>query len=486
MVAPPQTNPSPHRQQRSSVPEKDRVPIGQKVAYGLGGPVEMTATWIPQQNLTPVFNIALGLSPALLGVVLMLWRVWDAVADQVMGNLSDNARTRWGRRRPFIVAGAVLTGCTMPLIWWMPAGLPEWMMFAWLLVGGIAFYTAFSVWAMPYYSLQLEMSPDYNERTNITAYRAYAQQFAQLGASWVLALAALPYFSRLPGGKPDLVNGMRYLSVGLGVATVLLGVLPGLFVRERYYELETSRQKKQPLWPGLKQTLSTRPFLWILAITFTKTAGFSLVGTMGFYLNSYYVCRGNLGLATIISGGVATALFAPNLLAIPVCTWIANRWDKRTLLYATATSALIGTLSVSFFFTPDHPWLQVIPSLLAGPLGLGLWLVIPSMQADVADYDEWVGGIRREGSFSAVFSWVFKATAALTGAVSGILLTLTGFDVKAGPAQSSHTLEHLRLIYIWLPAVFMVICLFAVSRYPLTRRRMEEIRADLEARRGAV
>jgi GPH family glycoside/pentoside/hexuronide:cation symporter len=121
-----------------------------------------------------------------------------------------------------------------------------------------------------------------------------------------------------------------------------------------------------------------------------------------------------------------------------------------------------------------------------GPLGLGLWLVVPSMQADVADYDEMMGGSRREGSFSAVFSWTFKAAAALTGALSGILLTLTGFRIEAGAAQSPQVLENLKLCYIWLPVIFLLICLFAISRYPLTRSRMRDIRARLEERRGMI
>jgi len=404
----------------------------------------------------------------------------------VMGNISDNARTRWGRRRPFIVAGAILTGLTMPLIWWMPAGLPEWQMFAWLLIGGLIFYTCFSIWAMPYYSLQLEMSPDYNERTNITAYRAYAQQLLQVAASWILALVALPLFSRLPDAKPDLVNGMRYVSIGLGVLTIALGVLPGLFVKERYYEKETSKQAKQPLIEGLKQTLSTRPFLWIILIVFTKTFGFGLVGTLGFYLNAYYACGGNLIQATTISGVIGTVLFAPNLVSIPVCTWIANRWDKRILLYVTVVSGILGSLSVYLFVTPANPWLQLIPALLTGPIGIGLWLVVPSMQADVADYDELVTGKRREGSFSAVFSWTFKASSALTGGLSGIILVWTGFAIQRGAEQSPHVLESLKLFYIWIPITFLVLCLFAISRYPLTRERMREIREELEKRRGAI
>jgi GPH family glycoside/pentoside/hexuronide:cation symporter len=279
---------------------------------------------------------------------------------------------------------------------------------------------------------------------------------------------------------------MRYISLGLGVLTIVLGVLPGLFVKERYYEKETSKQPKQDLLKGLKQTLFTRPFLWIILIVFTKTFGFGLVGALGFYLNVYYACRGNLTLGTTISGVVATALFAPNLLAIPVCTWIANRWDKRTLLYVVIGCGMMGSLSNYFFVTPSNPWLQLIPALFIGPIGIGLWLVVPSMQADVVDYDELATGKRREGSFSAVFSWTFKASTAITGGLSGVILVMTGFHVQNGAAQSPHVLENLKLFYIWIPIVFLTFSLFAISRYKLTRERMQEIRAELEVRRGGI
>jgi GPH family glycoside/pentoside/hexuronide:cation symporter len=471
---------------RSNVPEKDRVPFWQKMAYGMGGPVEATAGWIPQGNLTPVFNIAMGLSPALLGGVLMVWRIWDALTDQIMGNISDNARTRWGRRRPFIVLGAILTGLTMPLIWWMPFGLPAWQMVAWLVVTGMIFYTCFSIWAMPFYSIQLEMSPDYNERTNITAYRAFAQNIFGLAAGWILALAASPMLSHLAGRKPDLANGMRYISIGLGILTIFFGVFPGLFVKERYYEKDASKQPQQPLWQGLKQTLSTRPFLWVIAITFTKTFGFSLIGTLSFYLNAYYVCKGDLVLATTISGVVSTLLFAPNLVAIPLCTWIANRWDKQTLLYITIASGILGSLTMYVLVTPQHPWLQIFPALLIGPLSAGLWLVVPSMQADVADYDELMTGQRREGSYTATYSWTLKVSTALSAGIGGFILVWTGFDISRGSGQAPHVLLNIKLLSIWVPIVFLLLSVFAVSRYELTRERMAEIRATLEARRGAV
>ena len=470
----------------SKVPAKDRVPFLQKLAYGLGGPIEGTAVWVPQSNLTPVFNIGLGMNPALLGLILMFWRAWDCFADPIFGNMSDNARTPWGRRRPFIVIGAILTGLTLPIMWWSPQGLSETGLFYWLLVSGLLFYSFFPLWAMPYYSLSMEMSPDYDERTNITSYRCYAQQFFGLFAAWILAWAASPLFSRLHDNKPDLVNGMRYISLVLAVITIIFGVLPGLFVKERYYEKETSKQPREPLLKGIKQTLSTRPFLWLLLIVTFGNFGFGLVGVLGFYVNAYYVCDGNIQLATEIQGVKSTLLFLPNLLTIPFCTWLTARYGKKFLLYLTAASGLLGNISIYFLYTPAHPWLQILPALLLAPMSQGPWLILPAMQADVADYDELFTSQRREGSFSAIFSWTLKAQGTVVNGLSGLVLIWTGFAIANGPHQSQAVLDHLKNYYIWIPVASLLLYLFAISRYELTRGRMQEIRRELEQRRGVI
>jgi GPH family glycoside/pentoside/hexuronide:cation symporter len=470
---------------RSKVPEKDRVPLGQKIAYGLGGPVEGTAVWIPQTNLLPVFTIGLGMNPAAVSSVLMVWRAWDGIADLLVGQMSDNARTRWGRRRPFIVVGAILTGLVMPLMWWAPRGMADWQTCAWLLVGGIMLYTCFAVWAMPYYSLHLEMTSDYDERTNITAYRAIPQMILGLISGGILAGAALPMFSTYADGRPDLANGMRFMSIALAVVTIMLGVLPGLFVKERFYS-KTKRQPKQKLLPGLKLTLTTKPFLALLAIVMTKLMSYALVGSLIFFLNTYYVCRGDVALATKIEWFRQAMLVAPNLLGVPLCTWLATRYGKHILLYIIAFSGILHYLSVYIFFTPDHPWMLVLPFLLLSPIGSGIWLIAPAMQADIVDYDEWKNGVRREGSFAAVFSWTCKMTNTLAASLGGFLLAWTGYNAKLGALQPAQVLENLKTAYIWIPIGLLLLNLFFISKYPLTRKRMAEIRKDLEARRGAL
>jgi len=469
----------------SKVPEGERVPVGQKVAYGLGGTTEVMSIWVTNNHFTPMLNIGLGMNPALLGWILVIWRLWDAVCDLFFGNLSDNARTRWGRRRPFIVAGAILTGLFLPLIWWVPQGLSQWQMAAWLIPCGMLLYASYSLWAMPYYSLQLEMSPNYDERIGITAYRVVPQQIWAMCIGWIPALAALSVFGTSYNGGPNLAGGMRTISIVMAVLAIGFGILPGLFVKERYYHA-ARKQAKERLLPAMKQTLSTRPFLILSVILLCNTIGSGIVSALSFYMNAYVVCRGDIVLATTIQGVTGTLLFLPSLFSVPALTWIATRFGKKALLYLALGFGITGYLSTYIFFNPAHPWWQVIPPLIIAPIGMGTWLILPSMLADVVDYDELACGRRSEGSFTAVFTWIGKMTSTFISGLGGILLVWVGFNVNNGGQQPDEVLRNLRTCYVWIPVVFLSICAIAIYSYGLTRERVAEIRRELEARRGSV
>src|SRR6185436_14124928 len=136
----------------------------------------------------PYFNIGMGMSPAILSLILVIFQIWNAFMDPIMGNLSDNTRTRWGRRRPYMVVGAVVTACIYPFIWRAPFSWGETGAMIYLIGIGLLFYTSFSVWAMPYYALQIELTPNYDERTRLSAWITFFGKISSLGSSWTLAL----------------------------------------------------------------------------------------------------------------------------------------------------------------------------------------------------------------------------------------------------------------------------------------------------------
>jgi GPH family glycoside/pentoside/hexuronide:cation symporter len=475
------------KKKTSRIAPADRVPVAQKAAYGAGCLVNMLAGNITIEMFNPVFNIALGISPVTLGFVLMIFRLWDAVTDVVMGNISDNARTRWGRRRPFIVVGAILAGLIVPLFW---NASPEWSrntILGYVIIIGILLYTAVTIWGMPYYSLGMEMTPDYNERTRICAVRTVFSKIGGLIGGWLIALASLKIFANPETGAPDLANGMRHISWGLGLLVILFGVLPGIFVKERYYQKDARKQPRIPFWKSLKMTLSCRPFMLLMPIYLLQVVGSGMVASLGLYLNIYYVCKGNLQLAGTIAGLQSTAMMVLGILTVPMWAWISEKLGKRVALGLTIAFGFITNMLIYVCFNPAYPYLQIVPSIFLSAFGSAIWMLIPSMQADIADYDELENNERREGSFSAVSSWFYKMAITLTAGVSGVILVWTGFDVvKYGVAQPPDVLKTMLNWYVFLPVVCWTVALLLLHRYPLTQKIMGEIRVKLEARRGVV
>jgi len=463
----------------------DRVPFGQKLAYGLAGPVDIWSVWILVSMAYPLFNMELGMAPTKIAFILMALRLWDGVADPIMGWISDNTRTRWGRRRPYILVGAVLTGLTFPLIWWFPRGLGETQLMAWVIGFGILFYTAFTIWAMPYQSLLMELTPDYDERTRVAAVRGIMQSLASfvVGCSWWLALR----FDDPATGEPSSVQGMRVISLFIAGAIVVLGVLPAIFVKERYYEHRLAQdQKSVGLLQSFRETLSCRPFLILCLFTVLFLLGTSIYDSYGRYVGTYYVLGGDWERSSLFQIYGTAIYMLTSLSLIPFFRWLSERIGKSKCLVISVVLVLISGLSTWWTNTPGLPYLMLVNTLFIGAGYAGLWLMIPSMNADVVDADELQTGERREGSFAAIFSWVLKLSFCIGFMISGPLLEWTGFDAGRGGAQPDSVLFNMRVGYVALPVVTLVLALLILKLFPITRERAAEIRALLETRRGAV
>jgi GPH family glycoside/pentoside/hexuronide:cation symporter len=280
---------------------------------------------------------------------------------------------------------------------------------------------------------------------------------------------------------------MKHISWLLGLLLIVFGVLPGIFVKERYYNRDAVSQPKIKLMQGLKTTLTCKPFLAVMGVYLLQIIGSTMVSALGLYLNIYYVCQGDIQQAGIIEGLKSTAMLVPGILSIPLWAWISEKVGKQTALGMTIILGYVANTLIYFCFTPEHPYLQIIPSIFLSAFGSAIWMLVPSMQADIADYDELSTGERREGSFSSVSSWFFKLSITLTAGISGIILAGTGFDiVKYGNIQPPEVLQRMLSWYVFLPMVFWAGALILLMRYPLSRSEMAEIRKTLEARRGIV
>lgn len=462
---------------------EDRVPFWTKAAYGAAGMTGFFGTTLVKWLSAAIFVDALGISPAHIGWIFLVFRLWDAVLDPLMGWISDNTRSRWGRRRPYVLVGGILTGLVFPLLW---LGQPDWSQGAKIahLVGtGLVFYAVFTVWVMPYQSMLPEMSPDSDERTSVSAFFSFFSKLATIFGGWVWRLTQLEIFHDPATGQPDSLHGMRVIGLALGLLIALLSVLPAFLVKERNAAL-VARLPKEPFWPAFRRTFQNPGFRVLAVFTLLFGFGLNLVQGQMFYLRTYYALGGDTVFSAELSGYESTAAMALGIATIPFFQWLCRRLGKRETLMCSAGVILLATWLSWVTYTPEHPWLALVTGVLLSPGYTGIWLVIPSMLADVVDSEELRRGDRREGGFNSIFSWINKASVSLAYGLAGLIVTWCGFEVARRAGQSPETFRNMRLCFALVPALFLVPAVLLLLRYPLTQTRMTEVRTELERRRG--
>jgi len=473
---------------------QDRVPVTQKVVYGLGA---LTNNLLSGAfgAMTIILNLGLGMDPAAIGLIQACSRITDAVTDPIMGFISDKTRTRWGRRRPYIVIGAILSGLVFALVWQIPAGHSQRLYIALLLIGINLFYAAYTVYAAPFIALGYEMTVDYYERIRIQGYGNVIGQIPWL---------ALPWFYSLMQNKRlfhDSVQGARMLAIAVGIVVIAMGVLPGIFCREPLYGIArrtpdaTAQQRTGWTWHGVWSyvreffkgfgiTLRNRRFLELAAVTFLVFNGFMMISGLGPYVIIFYVFGGDNVAGAQYVGLFGTVLSLCTFVAIILATWLATRIGKKWGFIVSTSLAIAGYVLKWFCYRPGSPNLIFWPApLIAFGLG-GLFTTVSAMIADVCDLDELENGQRREGTFGAIYWFMVKLGTAVALALSGYLLNLTGFLVQHGANQSPHTLLLMRIFEVGVPILAYGLAIVAMLAYDLTPERMREIRALLRKRRA--
>ncbi len=456
--------------------DADRVSVKQKLLYSQGAILAVIGDHVVMEMAGIILNVNLFVRPSLVGLAGTLSRLWGACLDPLIGNLSDNSRFRMGRRRPFILLGAVLCSLSFPLIWLFRRGWSELSIFTWFLFGSLVFYTAHTIFSVPFHTLALELSPDYHEKTRIAAWRELMAKSSFILVGWLF------FFTEQFN---DPVSGMRWVSLGLAVLFIVSGVLPGLFIRERFYKA-ARHQQKMPIRTSLKATLSSGSFRLALGMVALTILGGWTGNYFGRYVNIYYVFDGDTHAASIIAGWRFTAEMTASVASIPLFTWLSRRYGKLAALKVNAGFVVLASLSRLVMVNPAHPWLMVMNAALTGPGGTGIWIILTSLLADICDEDEIKTGCRREGSYTSVCALTVRIGLSVCYLLANVLLELTGFKAELGGAQHEHSLSLMRGIFTFLPAIAMIGMFWLISRYRLDEARCHEIRQELEDRRGAL
>jgi glycoside/pentoside/hexuronide:cation symporter, GPH family len=463
----------------------DRLPLRTKVAYGMGGTTDIFGHWLYNNLKDPVYNVFLGLSPSQVSVVRGVTLLADAMSGLFFGWLSDNTRSRWGRRRPFVLVGSILAGLTLPILFMARPGWSPNTIFLFMLVTATLYAPIIASYNTPYQSLGAELTPGHDERTSVQSYKGVMQKAAGALIGGALWFATRPWFNDPITGKPDVAWGATCAAAIAGSWMIVSGILNFVFVEERYYA-RASTQPKGRFFAMFREAFRCRPYLVLLATALVYAVPTGLVGTFGFYALTYYVFGGDMANASEVNFWNGIAYMFCGFAGIAAANRLSRRVGKQRTLVATLTIGLIAFGSSWWLYTPAFPRLSIVCSGLNGFSATGLWVVLPSMCADVIDYDELTSTRRREGAYTASFSWVMKVGMMFSMLIGGPLLQLTGFDAKLGGGQASGTILWIRLLFAGIPVGALLAALVLIQLYPLGTERMRQIRAELEAKRGAV
>jgi GPH family glycoside/pentoside/hexuronide:cation symporter len=473
---------------------EDRIPFSQKLIYGSGAFVNnLLAAAIG--GMVIVLNLGLGMNPALVGLLGALPRLTDAITDPLMGYVSDHTESRWGRRRPYIFCGAIAAGIIFALLWQLPGGQTEAFYFWYFLIGSLIFYLAYTMFATPWVALGYELTPDYHERTRLMGVQNFVGQLAYIIAPWfLLIMQSERWFD-------DMADGAAGLAIIIGVVVIVIGVMPAIFLRERFKAIAEAEARKDDAESrsasdvirqniagfirGFATTMKFKPFLKLCAATFLVFNGFMLIASFQFYVIIYYVFGGDTVAGAEYAGYSGTLGAVSTFLVIIFITWFATRVGKKRAFYLATGISMIGYALKWVCYNPEIPWLLLLPApLMAFGLG-GLFTLMPSMIADVVDVDELQTHERREGMYGSIFWWVVKLGMAAALAAGGFLLNATGFDVALEGDQSARTIVLLRFFDAFIPFASSGIAIWAIATFSITEEKAHEVRLQLEQRRGA-
>ncbi|MGD1996836.1 MAG: glycoside-pentoside-hexuronide (GPH):cation symporter [Anaerolineae bacterium] len=445
----------------------ERLSFSAKVTYAVGDLANSMGpgTIVPFWYLFFLTDVA-HLDPALAGVTVLVGGLWDAVNDPLVGLLSDRTRTRWGRRRPYLLFGAIPYGVAFALMWIVPPIENQLLLSIYFALVYIIYDTAVTVVICPYTALTPELTLDHDERTSLTTYRMFV--------SIVSGLVAAIGFALVLDATPD--NQTAFVVMGLLGAAIFVPTILVAFFGTRERAAFQSEPAAPPL-ESLRYVLQNRAWRYTLGMRLFSWIPVDIASALFVYYLVYWVKMDEME-ASLVQAVILTSA----ALCLPLILWMARRWEKKTAFIASIASWAL--VMVGLLFVPQGAGsLAYVVALLVGP-GVSAAHVLPTaMSADALDVDELNSGKRQEGIYAGFEVFVRKLSTKLVLAGVGPILAWSGY-VESAAQQTPQTLLAIRLLIAILPAVILAGAVIIARTYPLTRTRHQRIQAELSEKRA--
>jgi glycoside/pentoside/hexuronide:cation symporter, GPH family len=282
-----------------------------------------------------------------------------------------------------------------------------------------------------------------------------------------------------------VLAGARGLAIMSGIFLLIVGLLPVFFAKERYYAT-ASKQEKVSLWSNIRTAFQNRSFMILVSIATLSVTASAMYYGIGFYANLYWVCQGNQELAAKITGVQSIVYIGVSVVSIFAIMRLADKVGKTVALGISLGFSLLAMLCRWWVLRPDMPWLSLVSTVFVAIGITGMWQLLPAMNADVVDDEELKSATRREGAVASIFSWFMRLAFTVGYGIPGIIVAATSFVVADGANQAPGVITAVRLWDILLPAGLTAASILLLLIYPLSSRRVGEIRIELEARRGKI
>ncbi len=463
--------------------DSEKLSFWTKFVYGSGDLGTAISAALRGFFLFFFFTDVARLDPALAGVILLGNRVWDAVNDPIVGWLSDRTNTRWGRRRPWLLWGAVPFGLLFFAVWLVPP-FSTTGLFIYYFIVLLLLDTTYTVINVPYSALTPELTYDSDERTSLNSYRFI---FSVSGAlvSAVMHPFIVGAFDSAKTGY--MVSGAVWAIIG--TVTILLVFI---FIRERPQSMqERPTHDSMPYMQQLRTVLSNRPYRFVIALYLFAWLALQMVMVVLAHYATYYMripqdYYSVLGVSLPPMSVILLGVQGTTLVFLVVWSVVAHHLEKRTVYIIGATIWLTVLLALSYI-TPDMRVLVLPLAILAGA-GVAVAYLIPwSMMADVIEVDEWETGFRREGIYYGFMVFLQKVCIAIAIFFVGQALARTGYitptDAIPAPVQADQVLWAIRLFIGPIPAVILLVSIVTAWYYPITRENHANLVEQLDARR---
>jgi len=459
----------------------NKVPLGQKVAFGFG----MLANQMFPAAMGVFFVLLIdggGFSALAWGLLAFLPRVFDAVTDPIMGFISDNTRSRWGRRRQYVFIGALILGISYVAMWQLWGENGQTYNFIYFLVWSIIFYLGLTIFSVPYVAMGYEMSDDFHERTTIMAVAQFVGQWA-----WVIA----PWFWVLIARYEVAEVGVRQLAIWVALPCTIFAMIPAFFVRspstvdrEDFKPINFGAMKSSlgEIFKSTMEAFAIPQFRKLAFATFLIFNSFNIIAGFTYLIIVHHLFSSDAGSAGIWPAmhGCVGALFT-TFMVIPVVAAISKKIGKKKTFILSQGISVVGYIMFWFLFIPGKPYLFLY-ALPFQSFGIGgLFTLMMSMTADVCDIDELNTGERREGIIGAVYWWMVKFGNAFAGLLSGIILWLVAFD---GGSVTESAIVGIRQYYSLLPIIGVIGAIWIMWGYDITEEKAAEVRQQLDHRKS--